>query len=92
MRTRPRGGAHRAIEVEVSWIESYVGYMLLLVRNGGLLLGNVDRLTEGTRLNSVVRSWMLNHALGDHGLPPDRGAPRARAPPHAARPTTKFAW
>lgn len=74
---------HRAIhlvgwrdesEMDLSWVESYVGYMLLLVRGGGMLIRNVQRLCEGTVFNTVVRSWFTNNVLAIRVLPPGREA------------------
>lgn len=50
------------------WIESYVGYLFLLVRAGGMLIGTVQRLIDGTVFNSVVRSWFMNYAMKLTGI------------------------
>lgn len=71
-------------DTDLSWIDSYLGYLLLLVRANGMLLGLVpapprgiarcwaapQRLRDGTGFNSVVRATLMTKALRAMPAPP----------------------
>lgn len=51
------------VRMSMSWMESYIGYVLLLLRTGSVSVALAARLRNGSVHNSVVRALLLSRTL-----------------------------